>query len=134
MNRKFNFRYIFFIGSLIHLLSTRVVFSFSVQKLANFSSNPDKVRFEGLVHLLRHIRDNKTLGLKYYDDIKDATLSDLLRQASINTDNQLMAFSGYIFKDCPDNGIIIGACIIFYQGGTIDHVTHVPVPVDQSSS
>ena len=41
-------------------LSTRVDLSFAVHKLAKFSVNPGKVNFEGLVHLLRYIRDNKT--------------------------------------------------------------------------
>ena len=68
-------------------------FSFSVHKLANFSSNPGKLHFEGLVHLLRHNRDNKTLGLNYYYDMKDEPLSDLLRKASIKTKNQWKAFS-----------------------------------------
>ena len=40
--------------------------------------------------MLRYIRDNKTLRLNYYDDMKDATLSDLPRQVNINTDNQLI--------------------------------------------
>ena len=67
--------------------------SFSLQKLAEFSSNPGKVHFERLVHLLRYIRENTNLGLKYYSDMNDAHLSDLLRQASIKTENQLMVFS-----------------------------------------
>ena len=66
--------------------------SFSVCKLAKFSANPGKVHFEGLIRLLRYIRDNKTLGLKYYADINDAPVTDLLRQASIKTKNELMAF------------------------------------------
>ena len=44
-----------------------------------------------------------------------------------------MDFSDSIWQDCPDTGISTGAYIIFYQGGPIDHVTHVPRPVDQSS-
>ena len=36
--------------------------SFSVHTLAKFSSNPGKVHFEGLVHLLRYIRENNTRG------------------------------------------------------------------------
>ena len=78
------------IGLLIYLLSTRVNFSFSVHKLANFSSNPGKVHLEGLVRLLRYIRANKALGLKYYADMKDSPLSDLLIQANIETENQFM--------------------------------------------
>ena len=47
----------------IYILSKIVDLSFSVHKLAKFSSNPGKLHFEGLVHLLIYIRDNKTLGL-----------------------------------------------------------------------
>ena len=46
--------------------------SFAVHKLAKFSSNPGKLHSEGLVHLLRYIRDNKTLGLNFNSDRKDA--------------------------------------------------------------
>ena len=54
--------------------------------------NPGKVHFEGLIHLLRYIRDNKNFGLKYYADLNDAPVTDLLRQAIIKTKNHLMAF------------------------------------------
>ena len=64
LTREYNIHYRACIGSLIYLLSTRVDLSFEVHKLAKFSENPGKVNFEGLVHLLRYIRDNKTLGLK----------------------------------------------------------------------
>ena len=57
--------------------------SFELNKLEKFSANPGKVHFEGLVHILRYIRDNKTLGLKHHADMNDSLLSDLLRQASI---------------------------------------------------
>ena len=51
--REFNIEYIYCIGSLIYLLSTRVDLSFAVHKLEKFLSNPGKIQFEGLVHLLR---------------------------------------------------------------------------------
>ena len=78
--------------------------------------------------------DNKTLGLKYYTDMNDAPVTDLLRQASIKTDNHLMAFYGCSWQDFPDTGRSTGAYIIFYQGGPIDHGTNVLVPFSQSSS
>ena len=93
LTRKCNIHYRSFIGSLIYVLSTRVDLIFSVHKLATFSENPGKVHFEGLVHLLMYIRDNKTLGLKYYANINYAPVFDLLRQASIKNENQLMDFS-----------------------------------------
>ena len=67
--------------------------------------------------MLRYIQENKTFSLKYYGDMKDATLSDQLRQASIKTENQLMVLSDYSCKDCPYTGRSIGAYIIFYQVG-----------------
>ena len=45
-----------------------------------------------------------------------------------------MAFSDYSWQDFPDAGIIIGSYITFYQGGPIDHGTHVPGPVAESSA
>ena len=103
---------------------------FSTQ-LSKFLEKTGKVSFEGLVNLLRYIRYNKTLGLKYYVDMNDAPVIDLLRKASIKTENHLMAFSDSSWQDCPDTGISIGAYIIFYQCGPIEHGTHVPGPVSQ---
>ena len=81
-----------------------------------------------------HIRDNKTLGLKYYAKINYPPFSDLLIKDSINIDNQRMDFSDSSWKDCPDTRRSTGAYIIFYQGGPIDYYKHVPGPVDQSSA
>ena len=65
--------------------------------------------------------------------MKDAPVSDLLRKDSTKIENPLMDFSDSIWKEFPDTGRITGAYMIFYQGGTIDHVIHVPGPVSQSS-
>ena len=42
-------------------------------------------------------------------DMNDGPVYDLLRQASIKTDNQLIAFSDSSCKDCPDNYRSTGA-------------------------
>ena len=78
--------------------------SFAVHKLAEFSPNPGKVHFEGLINLLRYIRYNKTLCLKYYADMNDAPVTDLLRQANVKTNNRLMDFSDSSWQYCPDTG------------------------------
>ena len=85
------------------------IFEFFSTQVIKFSSNPGKVHFEGLVHLFRYIRYNKTLRLKYYVDMKDAHLSDLLIQANIKTENQLMYLSDYSWQDFPDTGRSTGA-------------------------
>ena len=43
-----------------------------------------------------------------------------------------MDFFDSSWQYCPDTGRITGTYIIFYRGGSIDHVTRVPVPVAQS--
>ena len=45
-----------------------------------------------------------------------------------------MDFSYSSWQDCTETGRSTGAYIIFYQGGPIDHGTHVPGPFDQSSA
>ena len=132
LTRESNFKYRACIGSLIYLFSIRVGLSFVVHKLAKFLSNYGRVKFEEMVHLLRYIRENNNLGLKYHANMKNAHLSDLLRQTSIKPENQLMVFSDSSWQDFPDTGRSTGAYIIFYQGVPIDHVTHVPVSVSQS--
>ena len=60
-------------------------------KLAIVSTNPGEVHFKCLVHLLRCIGYNNTFGLKYYANINDALVYELLRQTSIKTKNELTA-------------------------------------------
>ena len=91
--------------------------NFAVHKSEIFSSNPGKVKFEGLVHILRYVRENKTLGLKYYAGMNYATVSDLLIQAIIKTYNQLMDLYDSSWKYFPDTVRNTGAYIIFYQVG-----------------
>ena len=74
------------------------------------------------------------MGLNYYVDLNDAPVTDPSRQASIKTENHLMAFSDSSWTDFPDTGRSTGAYIIFYRGGKIYHVTNVPGPVAQSSA
>ena len=119
---------------MIYFLSTRVDLIFAVNKLAKFSSNTGKVHFGGLVHLLIYIRYNENLGLSYYAEMNDAPISDLLIQASINTENQLMVFSDSSCKDFPETSRSTGSYIISYQGRKIYHGTHVSGSVSQSSA
>ena len=64
--------------------------------------------------------------------MNDAPVTDLLRQASTKNENHLMAFSDSSWQDCKNTGRSTGEYMIFYQGGPIDHGTHVPGPVAQS--
>ena len=66
--------------------------------------------------------------------MNDAPVTDLLRQANIKTENHLMDFSDSSWQYFSDTGRSTGAYIIFYQGGPIDHGTHVLGPVAPSSA
>ena len=99
---------------MIYLLSTRVELSFALHKLATFSENLVEVQFEVLEHLLRYIRDNNNFGLKYHADINDTPVTDLLRQASIKTENKLIAFSDFSYQYCPDTGRSTGTYIVSF--------------------
>ena len=134
LTREIKIHYRYCIGSLVDLLSTRVYLSFSVPRLEKFSENTDKLHFEVSVHILKYIRDNNTLKLKYYANMNDAPVYDLLIQASIKTENNLMSFSDYSWQDCLDTGRSTGAYTIFYQGGLIDHGKHVTGLFAQSSA
>ena len=74
------------------------------------------------------------MGLKYYANINDAPVFELLRQDSIKTENQLMAFSDSSWQYFQGTGRSKGEYIILYQGSPIDHVTHVPGPFSQPSA
>ena len=65
--------------------------------------------------------------------MNDAPVSDLLRQTSIKNENYLMYFSDSSWETFTDIGKSTREYILFYQGGTIDHGTHVLLPVAQSS-
>ena len=89
---ELNIHYIACVGSLGYILICNSGFVFFSTQVGLFSSNNGRVHFEGLLHLLRYIRDKKNLGLIYYAKIEDATLSDPLRLARIKYDNQFMVF------------------------------------------
>ena len=104
-------------------------FCFTVHKLAIFPSNPGKIHSEGWVNLLRYIRDDNTLGLNYYADIKDAPVSDMLIHTSYKTEKKLTDLYDCSWQDCPETGRSTGAYIVFYQGGKVDYGTQFPVSV-----
>ena len=45
-----------------------------------------------------------------------------------------MVLSNHIWQDWTDTDRTVGSYIVFYQVGPIDHFTHIPDPVAQSSA
>ena len=77
---------------MIYIFSTRVDLCFEVHNMEKLTSHTSKVHPGGLVQLLRYIKDNKNLGLKYYSRIDDEHLYDLMRKPIINNEKQLIVF------------------------------------------
>ena len=69
--------------------------------------------------------------MAYYAKIEDAPLSDILRKARTMTDNQLVVFYYSVWQESPDTDRSTFSYIVFYQGVSIDHFTHVPGPFAQ---
>ena len=64
------------------------------------------------------------MSLNHYADMNYAPVSDLLRQAIINNENKLMAFSDSSWQVCPYTGRSTGAYIIFIKVGQLT-MTHM---------
>ena len=119
---------------MVYTLSKIVHLCFALYRLAEDFSNPGNVKFEGLVHLVRFIRDNKNLGFKYYAWIEDAPLSENFIQAIIKSDKQLMFFRIIGGRTVHILTESTGSYIVLYQGGPIDHWNHVTGPVSKYSA
>jgi hypothetical protein len=53
------------VGALLYLSSTRPDITYAVVKFAKYTRHPGVVHMETLLHLLRYLRDNIYLGLKF---------------------------------------------------------------------
>ncbi len=83
---EYNIDYASCIGSLIYLGMTRVDIVFAVNKLAKFTHRPGKAHFKAVLHLLRYLRDNIYLGLKFYSEISDSPIIHVLHSNKISQD------------------------------------------------
>ena len=79
------------------------------------------IHIDIIIHVLSYIKEKNNLGLIYYARIDNAFLSDILKQANINTETRLMVFSNSWWQDCSVNGRSTGTYIVFYKVGPIYH-------------
>jgi hypothetical protein len=122
------------IGSLIYLGMTRMDITYAINKLAKYTRKPGQKHFEALLHLLRYLRDNNNLGLRYYSSVQDAPITQMLIGQNINDNHLLYGFSDSSWNDDQDSGRSTGCFIITYMGGIVDHSSNLPDPVALSSA
>ncbi len=58
-----------FVGVLLYLSYARPDITYALVKFAKYTRCPEVVHMEALLHLLRYLKDNMNLGLKFYSDI-----------------------------------------------------------------
>jgi hypothetical protein len=122
------------LGSLIYLSMTRMDIIYTVNKLAKFTHRPGKVHFAGLLHLLRYLRDNSSYGVRFYSNLSEAPIYQMLLSQNIEEKHTLFSFTDSSRNDDPDHGRSTGCFIITCMGGIVDHSSNMPDPVALSSA
>ncbi len=89
---------------------------------------------EALLHLLRYLRDNMYLGLKFYSNITMSPITRLLSINGISLNNPLCTFTDSSWNNDTDTGRSSGCFTTFYMGGVVEHSSNMPDPVALSSA
>ena len=134
LEKHYGYKFPVAVGSVMWLINTYPRINYAVRKLAKFMSNPGKIHFEYMNHLLHHLRCHRLTGIKYYHRIEDAPIYRTLQATGYNKYLELFTFIDSSWQDCPDTSKSTGAYIVYYRGGVIDCASVVPEPVAMSSA
>jgi hypothetical protein len=89
---------------------------------------------EASFHLLRYLRDNIYLGLKFYSYINMSPITRLLSSNGISLDNPLIRFSDSSWNDDIDTGRSTGCFMIICMGDAVKHRCNISDPEASSSA
>jgi hypothetical protein len=129
LQSEYNIDFASCVGSLIYLGMTCVDISYAVNKMVKYTRRLGRKHFEVLIHLLRYLRDNSYLGLRYYSDINESPLTGMLTGQNIKEKQLFYGFSNSSWNNDQDSGRSTGCFIITYMGGVVDHSFNLPDPV-----
>jgi len=113
----YNVDYASCIGSLIYLSMTRTDIIYSENKLAKYTRKPGKPYFEALLHLLRYLCDNSLLGVRFYSNIIESPIYQMLLSQQLEEKHLLFGFTDSLWNNDQDTGRSTGCFIITYMGG-----------------
>ncbi len=122
------------VEALLYLSHTRPDITYAVVKFAKYSRCPGVVQMEALLHLLRYLRDNMYLGLKFYSDITMSPVTILLSSNGISLDSPLCTFTDSPWNYNINTGRSSGCFMIFYMGGVVEHSSNMSDPVAFSTA
>ena len=135
LQEEYNIDYASCIGALIYLSQTCTDILFAVNKLAKYSKKPGEVHMQALIHLLRYLRDNSYLGVKFYCNITQSPVYNiLLTTKNFDTSQLMFVFCDSSWNDDVDTGRSTGCYLIYYMGGVVDHSSNMPDPIALSSA
>ena len=119
--------------SLLYLaLGTRGDILFIVNKLAKACTDPGRKDFEALLWLFGYLRAEPAWGSKYYSNLKQSPIHDLLTRHE-TFQSELVVFTDASWQDCPDTGRSTTGYLIFYRGGVIEANSMLQIPIAMSS-
>jgi hypothetical protein len=122
------------VRALLYLSYTIPDITYAVVKFPKYTRCPGVAHMEALLHLLRYLRDNMYLGLKFYSDITMSPITRLLSSNRISLDNPLCTFTDSSWNDDIDTGRSSGCFMTFYMGGVVEHSSNMPDPVALSNA
>jgi hypothetical protein len=113
---------------------TRTDILYAVNKLAKYTRRPGRNHFEAILHLLRYLRDNTLYGVRFYSEIDESPIYQMLLGQNIQEKHLFFGFTDSSWNDDVDTGRSTGCFIITYMGGIVDHSSNMPDPVALSSA
>lgn len=121
--------------SLLYLaLGTRGDILFIVNKLAKACVNPGRKDYEALLWLFGYLRAEPNFGNKFYSNLKESPIHDILTETSTSNPSEIVVFTDASWQDCPDTGRSTSGYLIFYRGGVIEANSMMSVPIAMSSA
>ena len=136
VKRRFkNLHYRSAIGAVLYIsCCTRPDLCYAVNKLAKFSNNPGVPHYKALLHLIGYLKKNNSKGLAFYKNTDESPLYQMLKGNAIKIkEDATVTFTDSSWNDCKDTGRSTGGYISMFQGGAVDHNSHLPIPVAMSS-
>ena len=83
---------------------------------------------------MRYIYKYPNKAIQYYSILNTSPLHNTLQEAKIGLNDKLtVTFTDASWQDCVGTGKSTGGYVTFKSGGSIDHMSHLPIPVALSS-
>jgi hypothetical protein len=84
LEREYGFIMRAVVGSLNYLANTACEELYAIRKACKYMHSPGRPHFKAIVHLLHHLRCHPPKALKYYHNVYQSPLYELLKEAKLD--------------------------------------------------